>query len=142
MKITTALVCGSAEVREGLLFVLGGGITRLWRDQWPAPLGVAVAVVLEMSPAEARQVHEVTLRILDTDGRRLGEVKGGFQLSVPEASSAPGAPHPGEMVSVPIVLPLHVVGVPGPGAYEFKLAVDRNAASSRLTVWAERGKPV
>jgi glutamate-5-semialdehyde dehydrogenase len=40
MDVTTAMLADFAQVREGLLFVSSGGITRCYREQLPAPLGV------------------------------------------------------------------------------------------------------
>ena len=43
MEVTTAMLSDFAQVREGLLFVSSGGITRCYREQLPAPLGVHLA---------------------------------------------------------------------------------------------------
>ena len=39
MELTTALLCDHVQVREGLLFIVAGGITRLRRPSYPAALG-------------------------------------------------------------------------------------------------------
>ena len=35
MELTTALLCDHVQVREGLLFIVAGGITRLRRPSYP-----------------------------------------------------------------------------------------------------------
>ena len=40
MRLETALLSDHASVRDGLLFVVAGGITRVWRSQLPAPLNL------------------------------------------------------------------------------------------------------
>jgi len=40
MKLEAALLCDFAEVREGLLFVVAGGITRVARASLPDRLGL------------------------------------------------------------------------------------------------------
>ena len=59
MEIQAAILCDSATVREGLLHVLGGGINRLYRSELPAPLGVALALLVAFEPEEVDQLHEV-----------------------------------------------------------------------------------
>ena len=40
MTISTAILCDFAEVRDNLLFVVAGGVTRLFRAEWPGPMNV------------------------------------------------------------------------------------------------------
>ena len=46
MDIRVATLCDFAQVREGLLFVSSAGITRVYRESFPAPIGVMLALVL------------------------------------------------------------------------------------------------
>lgn len=62
MQLASAILCDFAQVREGLLFVSGGGITRIWRETFPAAAGVSLALVFEAHPTHAR-----TLRFLASD---------------------------------------------------------------------------
>ena len=50
MEIRVATICDFAQVRDGLLSVISAGITRVWRSQYPAPLGVMLALVFEVGP--------------------------------------------------------------------------------------------
>ena len=61
MELKAAIICDAASVREGLLHVLGGGITRIWRQDLPAALGVALAVIVDLPPDVMFDPHEVTV---------------------------------------------------------------------------------
>lgn len=118
MDIVAAILCDFASVRAGLLTVVGGGVTRLWRDEYPAPLGVFLAVMLECSTEDLRRPHELQVSVITADGAQLAHVQGGF------ATEDMGDLDPGETTLVPIPLSLQPVGVPGPGRYSIHLSVD------------------
>ncbi len=82
MELDAALICDAASVRENLLFVLGGGITRYWREDLPADIQVSLALVLKVHPTEMGRPHELDVILMDADGTRLNELKVGFQVDV------------------------------------------------------------
>jgi hypothetical protein len=126
VDITTALICNWAEVREGILFVSGGGITRSWKQQFPAPLGVCVAVMLEGTQGEMIDIsHDVEIEISNEDGVQVGLVKAAIQ--------AKGSPdlQPGEMLQVPLAFNLTLVPIPAGGAYDFKVRLDRGSLAGQ-----------
>jgi len=118
VQLTAAFLCDYAEVREGLLFALGGGITRLWRESLPAPLGVSVALLIDVHPSEAGNPHELQLIVQGPDGERLAEVRGGFQLA--EA----GDLEVGESYLMPIALDLRPGGVTQMGTHHVEVLID------------------
>jgi hypothetical protein len=119
MDITSALICNYAEVREGLLFIAGGGVTRLVRPEYPATLGICVAVVMEGTEGEVAGIpHDIQLLVRDGDGQPVAEVKGGFQAGDNLRLE------PAEMVQLPIAFNLTGVVVPAPGAYDIDVAID------------------
>ena len=128
IRISAALLCDAANVREGLINVISGGITRLWREELPAPMGVALALVLDIAPEECGLPHELGAVIVGPDGERLGDLRGGFQTERSDAMEA------GERVLVPIVLQLQNVGVTGFGHHRVQLLIDSDEASS-LDFW-------
>jgi hypothetical protein len=81
MKVSLAVVCDYAEVRENLLTLVSAGITRLRRDALPAPLAVFVALQLEVPAAERPFPHEVTARVTGPSGTELASISGGFQVA-------------------------------------------------------------
>ena len=55
MKIAAAFLADAANVREGTLGVLSGFINTINRDEYPAPLGATLVVVVEYDENEARR---------------------------------------------------------------------------------------
>jgi hypothetical protein len=46
MKVPVAVLCDAVSVRDGLLHILGGGITKVGRPSVPTPFGVQLALML------------------------------------------------------------------------------------------------
>src|SRR5262245_19619512 len=116
MEVTTALLCDFAQVREGLLFVASGGITRCYRAQLPAAFGVELALVIEMDQLESKRPHELQVVILGEDGSQYAELKAGFQVGETAAE-----PH--EQVAVPLPIDLRPTPVDKYGPYDIKIYV-------------------
>ena len=112
MEIRVATICDFAQVREGLLSVLSAGITRVWQTQYPAPLGVMVALIFELAPGSASIPHEVQFRVENADGDRLAEGAGAIQ-----ADPSPGH-DPGEMLTLPMVVDFRSLQLPAAGRYQ------------------------
>jgi hypothetical protein len=117
LRVDTALLCDWATVREGLLHILGGGITRIWRSEFPAPLGACLAVRVALHPTEATGQHEIQVLLLGEDGSEVARIDG--QFSVSEGDTAPG-----EEVAMAIPMPMPAVGIEKPGAYSFEILID------------------
>ena len=111
MEIRVATICDFAQVREGLLSVLSAGITRVWHNQYPASLGVMLALIIEINPSRAL-TNEVRFRIEDEDGKRLAEASGMVHIS-------PSPDHDkGEMLTAPLVVDFREVSLPVAGRYQ------------------------
>ena len=110
MKTCVAALCDFAQVRESLLTVASAGITRVWRPQYPAPMGLMLALVIEVAPAEAALPREIRIRVEDSDGKRLAESSGGFQVDVP-----PEGNDPGEVLMLPFAIDFRGVELPAAG---------------------------
>jgi hypothetical protein len=118
-----ALLCDAATVRENLLHILGGGIGQIWREAYPGPLGVDLAMLLTLHPAEATDEHELRILLQDTDGKRIAEIQGTFSV---ESKADPA----GQMVRTPLVVPIRQIPVPAPGVYSLELLVDKQLRRS------------
>lgn len=137
-EVAAAFLCDYASVREGLLHILGGGITRVWRDEFPAPLGVGLAVVFELHRMELGRPHEVQIEIRDADGGSLAEIRGGF------GADATPAMQPHEKALVPFTIGLHGLAVQKHGDYEATIAVDgqfKRAIQFSVRPVGEKGGP-
>ena len=118
MQVAAAFLCDSATVREGLLHSLGGGINRLWRDDFPAPVNAALALMFELHRQETDRPHELDVQVMGEDGEMVAAVKGGFQAPRHQMLEL----HEPQMVA--LVLPLHQVGLPKVGRYQIDIRVD------------------
>jgi hypothetical protein len=126
MRVDAAMVCDAASVREGLLFVLGGGVTRVWRPEYPAPLNVSVALIVTLHPTEADHPHAIRLALQTEDGQTVAEAQGQFGVQ-PEVLTQL---QPGEEVAIPIALPFNGVALAAEGSYSFELLIDGNHQQS------------
>jgi hypothetical protein len=126
MNVAAAFLCDAATVREGLLHVLGGGVTRLWRDEFPAPMNVAIALLLELDRSELGRPHQLEMAVMDEDGGSVATVQGGFQFP-PQPSLEFG-----ENAVIPFTVPLHEAAVPKVGPYSISIHID-NVMHRRLT---------
>ncbi len=117
-------LCDAATVREGLLHILGAGITRINRPVYPAPLGAAVAMMLLLGPTESDRDHTLDVSVQSSDGAELAKIEGGFRGDRPPDVESD------ETVAVPVVLGLHNVEVPGPGSYRIEIVIDGQRMSA------------
>lgn len=116
MEITTALLADFAQVREGLLFVSSGGITRCYREELPAPLGVFLAVVIQLDRVEAERAQDVEVMVVDEDGGDLAQISGQIQVGEPQLLL-------NESLNLPITFDLRNVPVERYGNVEARLYV-------------------
>jgi hypothetical protein len=117
-RIHSAILCDFAQVREGLLFISSGGITRAFREDVPAPLGMALAIVVEIACDELELAHEINVSIKHPESAQvIAGAVGGLQVN--EAAT-----NPGENLYVPFVAALQGVVVPAFGAYDVHTAAD------------------
>ena len=114
-----AMLCDYATVREGILHILGGGINRLWREEYPAPLGVTLGLLFEVHPTEMDSEHTLEVVMIDADGKEIGNVSADFAIAPDPDSSRPG-----ETLILPLVVPLQQVVLPAPGAYSVEVLID------------------
>jgi hypothetical protein len=133
MDVTTAMLADFAQVREGLLFVASGGVTRCYRDQLPAPLGVYLATVLELDRMEAEQIHQLQVVVVDEDGQELAEIAGEIQLGATQLMI-------NENLNVPITFDLRNVPVEKFGSVEIRLYV-ANEHRRTLPIWVLQSVP-
>jgi hypothetical protein len=138
VEITTAILCDFAQVREGLLFISSGGISRVFHppDQpFPRPLGFSLALTIEIGPDELKKAHEVRVIVKQNATTiKMGQAVGAFQTS-PAINMESG-----ESLTAPIVIPLGLISVAGYGAYDVHISLD-DGASRILTFYVKRPPP-
>ena len=126
VELTTAILSDFSQVRDGLLFVVAGGIRRVRRPSYPAPLGASLALVVELDQVEMERGHQLEVRVVGPDGEEVAKMGVSFQVSAnTPLLSAQG---------VPLVINLHRVMVPAPGAYDVRMYIDgHHQRTLRLT---------
>jgi hypothetical protein len=131
VELTTALLCDHVQVRDGLVFIVAGGITRLRRASYPAALGAGLAIMIELDQIEAEHPHQFALVIIGEDGEEVGRVEAEIQVGDREGAYA------GENVQVPLAIDLSGASLPKPGAYELRVYVDGQHQRT-VQFWAEQ----
>jgi len=127
MRITTALLCDFAQVRDGLLFVSSGAVTRLFRHDLPAPLGVMVAVVIDIPLEDAGVPHTLRVQVVNRLNNELAGLTSTF-----EVGNDGVFPH--EVQQVPLVLSVTGVTARSWGTHQIRLWLDEEPAE-RLTFY-------
>jgi hypothetical protein len=132
MRIDVALLCDAVTVREGLLNILAGGITRTTQPEYPAQFKGGLALRIMIHPTEATKPHDIEMFCQGEDGKHLFDVNGQFQSQ--------SAGHlPGEELSLPMALDFNLQ-LPEPGAYSFEILID-NIHQASVPVQAVKGNP-
>jgi hypothetical protein len=128
VKVTAILLADAASVREGLLHVLGAGITRLARDPLPARLDVALALMLRADDLDdLMAVHNMEVTITESAA---DETARPIARALMELGPPPGQVHPGPNMQVPVVVPIQPVPVPSVGTYRIMVHLDGDEAGS------------
>lgn len=116
----TIFLADSAQVADGKLYILGGGISQLG----PQPQPAALALLIEVPWDRADVVHDWKLELLDEDGMPV--MAGDMPVLVGgqfEAGRPPGAP-PGAPLGVPLAINFSALPVEGGRSYQWRLAID------------------
>ncbi len=132
------LLCDSALVAEGKLFILGGG----WTVIGPQPTPMAIALKLDVAWTELEDAHHWEMFLEDADGKevifdtpegpRPVEVRGDFQVGRP-----PGAIE-GAPVSVNLAINIGPLPPPPRQRLNWKLVVDGHAKEEWVLSFATR----
>ena len=133
MKLTTAMLADAAQVQGGKLFVLGGGFDTISARSLPVVhRNLTLAMVAEIDPDERHRDLEITIRLVDEDGKALElEARGKLRVGAP-----PNLP-PGATSIVPIVSPFHNIQFTEAKGYAFVVAFeDEELARVRFRVVA------
>jgi hypothetical protein len=129
MRISVASLCDFAQTRDGLLFICSGGISRLKRPSFPAPMGVYLALTIELTAAEVTEPFEVRLVIEDGDGGPVAQLAAGLDVHIGEAD-------PGEAHQFHLPVNLGPVPIPRVGRYMIRMSVPEFGVEESLSVRA------
>jgi hypothetical protein len=124
-RLDALILCDFAQIREGLLFVQSGGLTRLVSGVFPGSFGCHVAAMVYVPPNEAAEAHSMVMKVKSADAAKLVAT---INVAVHE-TPRPAGLLPGEGRQVPIVVPLQKVVFPGPGQYDLQVELDDEFAA-------------
>lgn len=117
------LLCDYAQISDGKLHIIGGGIDRISGPGLPP--GFTVAIHMQIPWDKANQPIPFTLELLTEDGRAVVTDERGVEIRIQGAVEA-GRP-PGLKPGTPLGMPLVVQagGIPlTPGRYEWRVSID------------------
>lgn len=135
MNISVAMLCDFAQVRSGLLFISSGGVSQLHRPSYPAPLGVMLALAVEVSELEGKESFEVRVRVEDADGHALTQISGNLQVGLTKMT-------PGETRQIPFALDLRPLQLPAAGRYMVRSVIPgHDVAEACLSFRATTAEP-
>jgi len=124
MRVAAAFLCDAASVRQGLLSVLGGGVTILRRQSFPAPLGITLVYMPEVDADEMSRTYNFTIDVHAVDDPKpLAHIEGGWQADASDLTD------PTLSNYAPIVVPLDQVALAKPGYYT--VAIDLKGVETR-----------
>jgi hypothetical protein len=128
LDLVTLVLADFANVREGLLNVVSGGITRIQQHGgFPSQIDAHLAMVVYVQPHRVGEQHmcRVVLRYPDTS-QEIARVEVGFHVDAQL--------NPGEGLNVPIVLPLRGIGFEHPGQVDLSVNLN-NQPAGLLNFW-------
>lgn len=124
MRVTTAMLADHATVREGLLHVLGGGITQLIRDPLPGPLGLMLALMLQPDNLDDLLTpHDLEVIIKHTGDQ------GEDSVAKAVMTLRSGPPAPGPLPPIAVTVPLWAVPITEAGTHHVTVSVDGEQAA-------------
>jgi hypothetical protein len=128
VRVTALLLADYASIREGLLHVLGAGITRIARDPLPARLDVALALMLQAADeSDFMASHTLEVTISESSPASAGEQ---VAKVLAELGPPPGVAPLGPNLQIPIVVPIQPVPVLRTGSYVIAISLDDEPAGS------------
>jgi hypothetical protein len=125
------MLCDSAQVQSGKLFILGGGFDTINVPDLPATQrNLSLAMVAEVGQEDRQRNLELHISLLDEDGKAIGvEAKGMLRVGAPP-NLPPGAPS-----VVPIVSPFQNITFAEAKGYVFVVTFeDEELARVRFRV--------
>lgn len=120
----SAMLCKSADVADGLLYVLGGGITRVWNTSFPFPSNLTLAMMIHVPARERDREHPVEVTVRSPAGEEIVRAVGGVKLD-PRGDLGVD-----EVTMTPFVIPMPGMAIETPGEYRVKIVIDQVTAGA------------
>jgi hypothetical protein len=118
VQLEWAILAEAVQIREGLAYVLGGGIDTVTAAELPATLTASLLLRLNLHRTEIERQHLVEARILDEDGRQLAQLHSHAQPRLPDELPV------GWEVPVMMNFPIHDLQLPRASQYSVEILGD------------------
>lgn len=128
LELTTLTLCDYANVREGMINIVSGGVTRITvHGTFPAHVESTIAMSIYVQPHRVGEDHSgrVTLRFPDTM-EEIARFDFGFNVN--------GDRNLGEGLFFPVVLPLREVVFPHAGQVDISVSLN-NQPAGLVSFW-------
>lgn len=134
----TMLMADAAQVADGKLFILGGGL----RVLPPRPHPVAIALLVQVPWDRANLPHDWKLELLDEDGMPVFADGRPVLIAGQLEAGRPAGWPPGTPLQVPLAINFNAVPVRPGGAYSWRLAVNDTSEPSWRVAFRVAPAPV
>lgn len=120
MKLLMAALCDRATIREGLLHILGAGVTQC-SVVLPGPADLDLALLIRAQDwGDLAGRHTLTTTVTHEDGTRAGAVELVWEAPVVDPSQQQDQ----QLPQLPIVVPIRSIGLAQPGEHHVRIDVD------------------
>jgi hypothetical protein len=116
----TMLLADAAQVAEGKLFVLGGGLTAVG----PRPQPLAIALLLSVPWDRANISHHWSLELLDEDGHPVPSAEDPLAVRGRFEAGRPAGLQPGSPLAVPLAINFATLPVRPGSSYIWQLLIE------------------
>lgn len=128
-RLTTLLLSDYAQVRDRLLFVSSGGISRVVQTTFPAHPRIHLALVVHLPAGTLGRSHRVLIKLKYPDHAAvIGQIE--ININLDQIAGAT----PGEGINVPQAIDLAPVVFAHPGQVDVQVSIDDEPAGD-LTFW-------
>jgi hypothetical protein len=117
LDLSTAVLCDFAQVRDRLLFVSSGAVSRLYRAELPSPIGLMVGLIIEVPLEDAGMNHSLRAEVINRHGTVLATLDNIFRVGDEGL-------FPHEVQQVPLVLSITGVRARTWGTHQIRLYLD------------------
>ena len=128
-RLSTLLLSDYAQVRDRLLFVSSGGISRVVQSTFPAHPRIHLALVVHLPVGTLGRSHRVLIKLkYPAHAAVIGQIE--ININLDQVAGA----NPGEGINVPQAIDLAPVVFPHPGQVDVQVSIDDEPAGD-LTFW-------
>jgi len=133
----TMLLADSAQVADGKLYILGGGLSIIG----PRPQPVAIALRLLMPWDRANVPHEWLIELLDEDGQPVMAGERPIQVRGRVEAGRPAGARPGTPLGVALAINMAALKLEGGKRYSFQLSIQGESRPEWQASFSVRNAP-